>query len=37
MRAALDAELDAIPLPAPGASPPPQEPAEPDTFYEEPP
>lgn len=36
LRAALDAELDAIPLPAPGAAAPP-EPAEPaDTIYEEP-
>jgi len=36
LRGALDAELDAIPLPAPGAAPAP-EPAEPaDTFYEEP-
>jgi murein DD-endopeptidase MepM/ murein hydrolase activator NlpD len=37
MRAALDAELDAIPLPAPGANPAPPEASEPDTFYEEPP
>jgi murein DD-endopeptidase MepM/ murein hydrolase activator NlpD len=38
LRAALDAELDAIPLPAPGASTGPPEPSEPsETFYEEPP
>jgi murein DD-endopeptidase MepM/ murein hydrolase activator NlpD len=36
MRGELDAELDAIPLPAPGASPTPQDTSEPDTFYEEP-
>ena len=38
VRAALDAELDAIPLPAPqGSEPPaPREPGESETFYEEP-
>ena len=35
LRASLDPELDSIPLPAPGAAPPP-EPQEPDTFLEEP-
>jgi murein DD-endopeptidase MepM/ murein hydrolase activator NlpD len=38
LRAALDAELDAIPLPAQGANAAPPEPSEPsETFYEEPP
>ena len=37
-RAAIDAELDAIPLPAPSGAetPAPKEPADNETFYEEP-